>query len=186
MPRKQDRDFTQAFQAAGILDALAGPLVSDQIQLTYVMGDLSELLNIVRFPRRYGTFTSAIVVARIAVVKVVAPPDAAILVFHIRSGDPAAVNITVNDVVPLANEAVNASGFETQGPTRSVVTGGDLAVGALGFGLDLATGEELSFANNRPIIVEPGRMLTAHSTVGLGLVGIEMAWQETPRAAVAS
>lgn len=187
MPRKTDRDFTQAFQAAGILDALAGPQISDNIQMTYQVGDLAELLNIVRFPRRYATVVElAGGAGDESVVKVVPPPDGAVLFFHIRNSNVASVvEVEIGPITALVGEAVFAGGFETQGPTRSVITNGDRPLTPAASGIFLNTETELAFANNRPIILEPGSMFTMTGPDNTGIT-VEIGYQEIPRAAVGS
>lgn len=187
MPRKTDRDFTQAFQAGGVLDALVGPLISDNIQMTYQMGDLGELLNIVRFPRRYSGPGSAAVVGELSHVKLVPPPDGAALIFHLANQTVGViVLVTISTIAPLTGEAVQTIGFETQGPTRSILSIGSTVAG-FGTGLAMAADSELVFANQRPIILEPGNMLTITGpAANTGIGTIQLGWQEIPRAPIAS
>jgi len=186
MPRKTDRDFTQAFQASGILDGLVGPLVSDNIQMTYVLGDLGELLNIVRFPRRYTSANSPAVVGNFSTLKVVPPPDGAILVFHLRNTDALlGVSLMVTPNAALVGETNLTVGFETQRPTRATFSFGS-TLASLGTGLIMDAASDLPFANQRPIIVPPGDMITLQGLAANTLLDVcQFAWQEIPRAALA-
>jgi len=186
MPRKTDRDFTQAFQASGILDGLVGPLVSDNIQMVYQLGDLGELLNIVRFPRRYTSASSPAVVGNFSTLKVIPPPDGALLMFHIRNTSAVdLISLMVTPNAALVGESALTVGFETQGPTRGAFSFGS-TLATLGTGFILPPASDVAFANQRPVIVQPGEMITLQGIAANTLLDIcQFAWQEIPRAPIA-
>jgi len=183
MPRKTDRDFTGLFSAAGILDAIAGPQVSDSIQMVYQIGDLSELGPIFQPVRGFLTTTVGNVAARVSGVEIRPTTNAPVIVEWLRNDAtiPMIYNVSqsgiTNDIVAITPD------FETGGATRAALVQGTRAVNATG--IQLPVGENL--ADRHPdIIVDPGTIFTILGVTVNTTVTVSLAWREIPRAAVAS
>ncbi len=183
MPRKTDRDFTGMFAAAGIVDALAGPLVSDTIQMVYTVGDLADLAPIFQPVRGFMTITQGLQAARVSGLSIRPTARAAIVVEWFRN-DSAINMIYVVGQLALTNDLTTPTvDFETGGTARAELEIGTRAVNTVG--INLPAGENL--ADRHPnIVLSPGEIFLITGVSVNTAITVSIAWREVPRQAIGS
>ncbi len=186
MPRNQTRGgLDLALRLAEIDEPSPGAKVNDNIQMTYQLGDFTELLPILPVPRGFIQDITPTNVVRRSAIELAPPPDAAIVVEFIRNVTGGAVQLQFMVRAPLltADQILRSpdfvTGILTVGELRSIVTAGTTTVPPIGFTLDDATTLDLHL---KELLVIPGRVLVVEAIAINTAIEVQIAWRELPRA----
>lgn len=181
MARNQTRNLNSLLQLAGVVDSAKGPKISDDIQLSYLVSDLSELISPLPRPTFIVTASRTAVAAVRSRIELRAPPEASIRLTWWRNEDAtihtwgviAATGITANlDTIDVAADGV-ALGADNARAMLQTGTGG------LSLPIFLPANSET--ANKFPdLIVPPGDILTFVTGIVNTSIQITMAWIEVP------
>jgi len=178
--RNQTRRLTDLLILAGVVPAetAKGPKISDDIQLTYQVDDLSLLAAPLRRPVFYATEVSPAVAVVRGIIELHATPNAAIIVPWFRNDDAGQI-LTWNVVAATgitANLATIAPDVSLGGVSRALFQEG---TGAPAVGLRLAAAAELP-PNFPPLVLRPGDILQFRSELTNDAVEVTLAWREIP------
>lgn len=185
MPLVSRRNLLGQLGAASVDTKGAQPNVSDQIQLVYVLDDLSDL---VAPASPVGAFVNQGVPAdavRVSGIELRAPPNSAIVVTWMRNDSAIASLYQVGGALVLSNNLVAGVVDFTTGPgsaapgtvQRATFQHGSKADQTVGLGLGI--GEALDDRHPN-LVVEPGlTLLWVGDTINTG-VQFQFSWREIP------
>lgn len=178
MPRRQNRVTNLALELAGV-DPLPGPDVSDNIQLVYVVGDLSPLMSPLPVRSFWSATSQAAQAAEQSGWEILPPPDSAIFIMYIENqsaqgahfGYGAALGGTVRVAIPP--DAADPAGSVTRcgmwrGTNWGAIPGVAVAAGAV------------APANLFPLRVSPGNHFRFVGDNINTLMQWLVIWQEVP------
>lgn len=153
MPRRQTRITSAALQLAGV-EAMPGPNVSDDIQLVYMLGDLSRLMPPLPFVHCCLVSGNAGVAAEFSGIDVTAPPHAAIEILCAYNGSATGTEWGLEQVldagtVPEVTDWTDPAAYVTRCRLRR----GTRLTACQGF--DVAA-NSYADPNSLPILVSPG------------------------------
>jgi len=157
MPRTQTRDIERALRAAEIDETKPGPKVSDNIQLTYQLDDLSHLVPAIAGVRGFYLIIVAAVVALRGIVEVAPPPDSSIVIEYWENLFTSNIVYSVGDSRLDGNIGARPPVFTTGGTPRSIVRDGT-ASGVVVAGLSLLGSQERP-VTLEPLVVIPGQVM---------------------------
>lgn len=184
MPRVQNRPgITTALAAASVVDASNGGMLTDNIQLVYILDDLSEQLAQIPPPRRYGTFTRAALAGEFAGMELIPPADSPVVVERIRNSGTVDAVVTIGTYEWPNNRAQTVQGFVSGPPTRAAVFNGTAPFGqpATSVSVIIDANEELNATNlGRGLIVPPGQKLIVYANAQNTANVITLFWREFP------
>lgn len=180
MPRTTSRGFLPQLRSAGVDDAAQGPTVSDNIQLVYVVDDLSRLIA----PRSpvEGWVTAGIAAQAVRVSGIVfrPPPDSAAIVTWMRNDSAIDTLYIVGNVFVLDVGFIfpGVIDFSTgPGPPRGSFEFGQKAVQTAG--ILLPAGENIP-DRHPDIVVGPGQFMTWVGDTINTAVTLTWSWREVP------
>jgi len=179
--RKQFRPFTQLLRLLQVDDSSDGPRISSDVQLTYQVQDVSELIAAIP-PIRVYTFVAAPTnVARISGITVQPPADSAIFLEWLRNdtGGGTALQYRVGAEQLTNDLTITTPRFVTGGTRRSVITLGTRAT--VTAGVTLPDGENIP-AQAGSIFVQPGQFLFFHAgpTIVNTAIIVSFSYREIP------
>jgi len=181
VPRTTTRGFLAQLRSVGVDDAARGPTVSDDIQLVYVVDDLSRL--IAPRPPIEGYVTQGVpsAVGRVSGIEFHPPPNSVAVVTWLRN--EGAVDSLYIVVAPggvtLTNDLNDGVIDFSTGPgePQSTFIFGSKAIQTVG--ILLAAGE--SIPDRHPdIIVEPGQFLLWVGIANGNAASMTFTWREVP------
>ncbi len=177
MARNQTRNLNTLLQLAGVVETAKGPKISDDIQLTYLVGDLSGLAARLATPTFVATPSRPQVVGRRSRIELRAPPDAAIIVPWWRNEDATIHTWGVEDVTGITDDlATVAPPVELGGDSRAL-----LQTGSGGVAEPVILPPDSETANKFPdLVVPPGQILMFATGVVNVSILITIAWLEVP------
>jgi len=179
MPRLQRRSFLAQLRSAGVDDLARGPNVSDNIQLVYVVDDLSRLIAPRSPVEGYATQGVPLNVARVSGIAFRPPSDSAAVVTWMRNDGAIDSLYEVGTVRDLTDD-LNPGGidfFTGPGPPRSAFIFGTKAVQSAG--ILLPAGENIP-DRHPDIVVEPGQVLLWVGNAINNAMTMTWAWREVP------
>jgi len=178
--RNQNRPgILGALEFARIQELAKGPKVSDDIQLTYSLGDLSALIPALAAPRYAMTEVGPVQVATRSFITIKPPPDSAIIVPWFRNDKIAPTllwGVTSTDPITLGRATVSAD-VQIGGAPRAITEDGNGA--DPGGNILLAAGEDLP-SNFPPLVIPPGSLMYWMSDANNDSVNLTMTWIEVP------
>lgn len=179
MGRVQRRSFLAQLRSAGVDDLARGPNVSDNIQLVYVVDDLSRLIAPRPPVEGYATAAVPINVLRVSGIAFRPPPDSAAIVTWMRNDAAIDSLYIVGNVLDLTDDLnPGVIDFTTgPGPARSNFQFGTKAVQSAG--ILLAAGDNIP-DRHPDIVVDPGQVLLWVGTAINNAVTLTWAWREVP------
>ena len=179
MARITTRSFLAQLRSAGVDDIARGPNVSEDIQLVYVVDDLSRLIAPRSPVEGYATQGVPIDVVRVSGIAFRPPIDSAAIVTWMRNDSAIDSLYLVGDVLDLTDN-LNAGviDFTTgPGPARSTFQFGSKAVQTAG--ILLPAGENIP-DRHPDIVVDPGQVLLWVGDTINTAVTLTWAWREVP------
>lgn len=171
-------------ELAGIIDSSHGPKVSDDIQLTYLVSDLSKLIG----PLAVPTFVVSDVAPSSAVLRsymeIRPPPDSAIVIPWFRNDDAAVrmfwgINQTTQITGNLATVPIDVS---MTGQTSRVIFEEGTGANA-GQPIRIPAAGVWGGDSEPAIVLTPGNILTWVSNVTNDNLEVSVSWFEVPLAA---
>jgi len=180
MARNQNRPgILAALDFARVTELTKGPKVSDDIQLTYSLGDLTRLIPALASPQYVLTDVGPVQVVNFSFITITPPPDSAIVIPWFRN-DRAAVrflwSVTTVDPISLGRNPISADVVIGGAPRSRLEEGNGSNPGN---NIILAGGADLP-ANFPPLIVPPGSLFYAMSDTINASVDLTVAWLEVP------
>lgn len=178
MPRRQNRITTQSLEQAGIA-GVPGPNVSDDIQLTYSLGDLSPLLPALPQNTIYWLAARAALGAGQYSGFTLAPrANSHLLVAYLENNSVGAAELIL-DFGLTANVVAAAQSFEDPAAvvTTANIETGSTPLGGAGAGLQIPAGAAAP-AGLYPIRVSPGNRFTVLNTVVNQAIACLVVWRE--------
>lgn len=183
MPRRQNRITNRALEVAGITGT-PGPDVSDNIQLTYSLGDLSPLMPGLPYGTFWATLIEPAVAGEQSGMDLRPPSDSLILIHYVQNLSAQASHFGLNNAIGGTVQNVDAPTMEdplnvvSRSILRSGTNFGPVA------GVALAAGA-VAPANLFPMRLSPGNVFAfvgdALNTIMTWLV----IWTEAPQPPVA-
>jgi len=177
VPRVTTRPFVEQFTLARIRDAQRGPLISDDIQLVYIVDDISDLLQPILPLKAYFSHQEPAVAGQRSGFQVSAI-GRPMRLFHLgnNAGQSALFVISLLQLdVPGPTEAVD---FQTGGATQAIIISGNMIAG-IPFSLEIRTQTVLDFTN-KPLDI-PAGLTFLYLTGGLNQAfNGQIIWEETP------
>ncbi len=183
MARNQNRrGLLEALGFAGVTEISRGPKVSDDIQLVYMVSDISRALPALRQPQFVHTSFSGTNAARRGITELSPPPDSAIVIPWFRNDD--AVNgsaFSVSLTPRITNDIfTRIPSLQISGPSRSLLQDGTTSIG----GGQIVLGPLAEVPANFPALVVPPGSFWSLTTAGVNQASfISVAWFEVPLAA---
>jgi len=181
VPRITNRGFLAQLRSVGVDDSARGPAVSDDIQLVYVVDDLSRLIAPRPPLEGYVTVGVPSAVGRVSGIEFHPPAESVAVVTWMRNeGAIDSLYIVVPPGgVTLTNDLVAGTIDFTTGPgvARSTFISGSKAVQSVG--ITLPSGENLP-DRHPDIIVEPGQFLLWVGTSIGNAMTLTWTWREVP------
>lgn len=178
MPRRQTRVTNRALELAGV-DATPGPDVSDDIQLTYILGDLSPLMSPLPIRSFWSASSQVAQAGEQSGFDIRPPPDSAIFIHYVENqsgqachfGYGAQLNGTIG--VAIVPDAQDPAGSVSRSGIRRATNWGLIP------GVALAAGA-VAPANLFPLRVSPGNFFrVCGDVVNTQMLWIVI-WQEVP------
>jgi len=183
MPRNQTRrGISEGLELAGAVDVAAGPKLSDDIQLTYLVSDISGLMPQIPRPLFVDSQSSPINVGLFGIVELQAPPDSAIVIVWMRN-DNAFANIKFS----IESATTIVADLFVLSPGISVT--GAASRAAYRNGTGSSTPEVLiplseSLPDAFPdMVIPPGQILVVSSNSINQTCALSLSWFELPIAA---
>lgn len=175
MPRRQTRITSSALQLAGV-EPIPGPNVSDDIQLVYLLGDLSKLMPPLPFVHCCIVSGQAGVAAVFSGIELMAPPHAAVevLALYNASATPSEwglEQILDANINPEATDWTDPQGYVSLARLRR----GTRVAAAQGF--DVAA-TSYADAASLPILVSPGNTFCWTNDVANTVATMRMLYRE--------
>lgn len=174
------RGIQVALDIAGV-DTSRGQQVSEEIQLTYQLSDLSGLINPLPRPTMIATVISPTTITRRGMVEISPPADSAIIVVWVRNDDAIRILWRVSVATQIIGDltAQTADAILGAPSSRALLQSGTGNVG----NIILAASAEFP-ANFPPLVIPPGQFLAFTSNVNNDAAEITLAWHEIPIAAL--
>jgi len=181
MPRITTRNFLAQLRSAGVDDLAQGPNVSDNIQLVYVVDDLSRLIAPRPPVEGYVTQGVGVSVAAVSGILFTPPPDSAAIVTWMRNDSAIGTLFEVGQGprfdLPTDNVAGTIDFFTGPGAPRSRFEFGKKAVQTQG--LIIPAGENLP--DRFPdLVIEPGQQLLWVGDIVNTAAELSFSWREVP------
>lgn len=175
--RRSTRAIARALELAGI-EGARGPDVSDNIQLTYLLSDLSPLMPPLGIIRFYMFEIRPQVPAVFSGIDIRPPPDSAIEIFFLRNNSAIDAHWILGDALDANLAAIVPDFWDPAGVvSRCVMRDGTRTAAVLGFTLAAgATEQEILY----PIIVQPGNSFCMTGIVANTLINFDVCWREVP------
>lgn len=179
MPRTTSRAFLAQLRSVGVDDASRGPNISDNIQLVYVVDDLSRLIAPRPPVEGYASQIVAASVINVSGISFLSPPDAATVITWMRNDSAIDTLYQVGTTFDLTADLVAGAFdfFTGPGPPRSTFQQGTKAANPSG--VNLPTGENIP-AKHPDIIVEPGQVFLWVGTIVNNAVTLSWSFREVP------
>lgn len=179
MARITSRSFLAQLRSAGVDDLATGPNISEDVQLVYIVDDLSRL--IAPRPPVEGFITQGVaaVAARVSGISFRPPPDSAAIITWIRNDAAIPTLYEVGTARDLTNDLNPATidFFTGPGPPRSTTTFGTKAVQTAG--ILLPAGENIP-DRHPDLVIDAGQIfLWVGDTVNTA-VTLTFSWREVP------
>jgi len=177
--RNQSRNLNNLLLLAGVTETAKGPKVSDDIQLTYQLSDLSDLVARVPAITAFWSETSPSNAARRGVLELTAPSESGIDILSLENTGSTSLFMVILPNTRITNDtAFNAVDYTNTGePIRTQLQEGTGTVASLAF--TLGVGDFLS-QGMLPLYIPPGRILH-FMTSGLNFqAAIAIVFREVP------
>lgn len=178
MARTTTRNFVPQLRSADIDDAAGGPDVSKDVQLVYIVDDLSHLIAPLPPIGGYVTTTVGAVAARVSGIALRPPPDSAIVVNWLRN-DAAISSIYNVSTLTITNDITAGTIDFSTGPgaPRATFTQGTRAVSTIGVQLPIGA----NLPDRHPdMVVIPGQVLLWLGVTVNTAVTFSFSWREVP------
>ncbi len=168
------------FDAIGVVDAIQGPKVSDNIQMVYGLGDLSELIPPVLAPTFYASQGNASAAAVFAMLELSAPPDSAIEILFFENLTAINVSYAVLDASAItAGAAAWTADFSNRGSDLTPRTALLRGTGSpLPPGVAIPAGQTKNVA--MPLFVASGKILVFAAATANIAISMNVVWREVP------
>lgn len=181
MARITTRNFLAQLRSAGVDDLAQGPAVSQDIQLVYVVDDLSRLIAPRSPVEAYATQAVPSAVGRVSGIEFTPPNDSAAVITWMRNDGPidSLYIVVAPGGLALTNDLnPGVIDFTTgPGPARASFIFGSKAVQSAG--LLLPSGENIP-DRHPDIVIEPGQLfLWVGTSVGNAMT-LTWSWREVP------
>jgi len=181
VPRITNRSFLAQLRSAGVDETARGPAVSDDIQLVYVVDDLSRLIAPRSPVEGFVTQGVGVTAAAVSGILFTPPTDSAAIVTWMRNdsaidtlfevGTGARFDLSVDEFVGVIDF------FTGPGPPRSSFLFGRKAVQTQG--LLIPAGENIP--DRFPdLVIEPGQLLLWVGDTVNTAVELSFSWREVP------
>ncbi len=177
MARNQTRQLNTLLQLTGVVETSKGPKVSDDIQLTYQVSDLSGLVAPLSRPTFVASPTSGQNVARRGVIELRAPPDAAIVVPWWRNEEAEIHTWGIIEATQISDDLTTITpDVELGGASRAI-----FQTGTGGAAAPIILPANTETAPKFPDLIVPPSSILVFVTIGLNAnVFISIAWFEVP------
>lgn len=177
MPVSQ-RQLTELLRLLRVDPSGAGPDVSQNIQLVYVVDDLRHLVTPIPPVEGFLTTTVAAQAARVSGLELIPPPNAAVAITWARNDGPISSIFLVNQAIRITNDIVATNvDFTTGGTPRSLVQQGTRAVNATGLQLPL----DENLVDRFPVLlVLPGQVFVWHGVSVNNAMTLSFSFREIP------
>jgi len=179
MPRTNTRSFLAQLRSVGIDDTERGPNVSDDIQLVYVVDDISRLIAPRSPVEGFVTIGIPINVTRVSGISFRPPTDSAAIVTWMRNDGAIDSLYTIGTVLDLTNDLNPVAVDFSTGPgaPRATIQQGTKAVQTAG--LLLPAGENIP-DRHPDLVVGPGEIFLWVGNAINNAMTMTWSWREVP------
>ncbi len=179
MSRVQSRVTNQALELAGIQRGDQGPRISDNIEMTYSMGDLSFLLAPIPGADGFTLAGAAGVALLFSGVELHAPPESGIQITHVENLEASACGFLIAAGASLDDNltTVTPTTASPVGSTRAFIQTGTSAVSPAT--IEIPASASLPQAT-LPIKIFPGEHFLFIQKTANTLMRVNLFWREVP------